>query len=102
MDYGKLLPAGSFFLRGTERRKDGSDDALINRTVLHVVAILRWSRRRWLWTVLLRGVRGATPKRRDAVSASPVRSLVRGHVGYTGNATTSATTAAAATGSRAR
>lgn len=91
------------FPRGAVRRKDGSDDALINRTVLHVVGILRWSWWRWLWTVLLRDVRGATPKRRDAVGASPVRSLVRAHVGtHTGNAATTATAAAAATGTGSR
>lgn len=103
MDYGKLLPAGSFSSVDTERRRDGSDDTLINRTVLHVVGILRWSWRRRLWTVLLRGVRGATPKRRDTVGASPVRSFVRAHVGHAGNATSgTAAAAATGTGSRAR
>lgn len=75
--------------------------ASVNGIVLHVLSILGrscgwW---RWLWTVLLGCIRGATPERRDAVRASPIRRLGRVHIGsHAGNATATAS----APGSRPR
>lgn len=68
----------------------------VNGIVLHVVGVLGWSSgwRRWLRTVLLGRVRGATPERRDAVGASPIRYLGRVHVGRHAGDTTAAAPAA--------
>lgn len=84
------------------RRVNGETGrASVNGIVLHVLGILRrscgwW---RWLWTVLLRRIRGTTPKRCDAVGASPIRRLGCVHVGsHAGNTTATASTA----GSRSR
>lgn len=86
----------------TDRRVSTSVDrsTSVNRIVLYVVGILwRPAGRRWrLRTVLLRCVRRATPKRRDAMGASPIRRFRRIHVGSHAGHTAAASTA----GSRPR
>lgn len=68
----------------------------VNRIVLHVLGVLGGSCGWWrrLWTILLRRIRGTTPERRDAVGASPIRSLGCVHVGCHAGNTAAATSAA--------
>lgn len=85
----------------TDRRVSTSVDrsTSVNGIVLYIVGIL-WrppGRRRRLRAVLLRRVGRATPERRDAMGASPIRRLRRVHVGgHAGHAAAAAAAASAA------